>query len=301
MRTTLERVEAVVDRMLRSPAARYVGLAVGLGALAFLARSLARAGDAALDWYATLSLLRLAAAAAAFAVAHIGLVLTLRPLYGGPALRVWGAGQLVKYLPVPGSVFIGMVGSTVRAGGTSRHGVQVTVRHSLLHVGVAAAVGALAAGPALRDWVGIPVAFTAAVLVAGGLALAWASVRPVGLPSGIAVVAGGMVTWLALGLLLWLGVAQGAGPPWQVAGAFAAAWVVGQLALPVPAGIGVREAVLVVLLAPLIGEVGALSFALGTRLLHVASDAILSVVVLSRGGWVRLRSAGTMSRGARSD
>jgi glycosyltransferase 2 family protein len=289
MPSPLARVETIVDRALRSPAARYVGLVIGIGALAFLGRSLVLAGDAALEWYASLSALQLAAAVAAFAVAHVGLVWTLRPLFGGPALRVWGAGQLVKYLPVPGSVFIGIVGSTVRGGGTTRHGVQVTVRHSLLHVGAATLVGALAAGPALRDWLGFPALLSIALLAAAGLALSWVSVRTLGTARAFAVVALAVGTWLLLGLLLWFGVAQGNGSPWRVAGAFSAAWVVGQLALPVPAGIGVREAMLVWLLTPLIGHVGALSFALGTRLLHVASDALLSVLVLSRGGWARLR------------
>jgi glycosyltransferase 2 family protein len=289
MSMLLHRAETALDRLLRSPAARYGGLVIGVAALVFLGRSLAQAGDAALEWFTSLSPVQLVAAAAAFAVAHLGLVWTLRPLFGGPALRVWGAGQLVKYLPVPGSVFIGIVGSTVRGGGTTRHGVQVTVRHSLLHVGAATAVGALAAGPALQAWLGVPALLTAVLLLVAGLVLALVSVRTLGLAVGTAVVALAVVTWMALGLLLWFGVAQGNGSAWQVTGAFAAAWVVGQLALPVPAGIGVREWILVVLLTPVIGQVGALSFALGTRLIHVVSDAVVAALVLSRGGWRELR------------
>lgn len=294
MTTTTSRLEALTDRMLGSRGARYAGLVVGVGAVAFLVRSLARAGDDALGWFATVTPLELAAAALGFAVFHVGSVATLRPIFRGPSLRIWGAAQLVKYLPVPGSAVIGIVGSTVRSGGTTRHGVAVTVRHSLLQVGTATVVGVAAVAPAAQDWIGMPILATSIVGVAAGLGTAWLAVRHLPAATVLWTIVLSTLTWAALGVLLWIGVAQGmgdgVGDAVRLSATFAAAWVVGQLALPVPAGIGIREFALVLLLGPLIGEVGALSFALGTRLMHIGSDAVLSGVMLARGGWNSIRA-----------
>jgi hypothetical protein len=284
MRRVLGRVESSTDRLLRSRTARWVGLLVGLAAVAFLARSLADAGDAALDWFSGLTLLQVLAAAAGFGLYHVSAVVTLRPIFEGPALRVWGAAQLIKYLPVPGSALLGMVGTTVRDGGTTRHGVAVTVRHSLLQVGGAMLVGIPAIAATGERLVGLPPLVVWMLGIPAGLAVAWLGVRHLRLPVALACTAVATAGWLVLGLLLAYGVARGQGPLLLVGASFAAAWVVGQLALPVPAGIGVREAALLLLLSPVLGEVGALSFALGTRLVHVASDGLVAAVVLGRGG-----------------
>jgi hypothetical protein len=280
----LGRAEALADTLLRSRAARYAGLLVGLGALAFLARSLVVAGDDALAWFRTVTPLQLVAALLGFGVYHVLSVAVLRPIFGGPALRVWGAAQLVKYLPVPGSAVIGIVGSTVRGGGTTRHGIAVTIQHSLVQVGGAIVIGTAAAAPFLAGVLGGPVAAWAVAGVGVGLAVAWFSVRSLPRRTALTTMATTVVMWQLMGVLLWVGVAQGAGPGLQLSAAFAAAWVVGQLALPVPAGIGVREAALVLLLTPLLGDVGALSFALGSRVVHVVSDALVSGLVLGRSG-----------------
>jgi uncharacterized membrane protein YbhN (UPF0104 family) len=69
---------------------------------------------------------------------------------------------------------------------------------------------------------------------------------------------------------------------------FALAWCAGFLALPVPAGIGVREAVLVAGLSPVLGSGAALLLAGASRawstLLDVATSLVGSVVAL---GWAR--------------
>jgi hypothetical protein len=290
----LARMESLADTLLKSRGARYAGLVVGLGGIAFLVRSLLLAGDDALRWFTTVTPLQLAAALAGFGVYHLGSIVTLGPILGGPPLRVWGAAQLVKYLPVPGSAVIGIVGSTVRGGGTTRQGIAVTIQHSLLQVGGATVVGTALVAPVGQDLLGVPAVLTAVVGVAGGLGVAWFVTRHLGARTAAWLTAVTVATWAAMGVLLWLGVAQGVAPTARLSAAFAAAWVVGQLALPVPAGIGVREATLVLLLGPILGEGPALSFALGTRLVHVASDAVLSAVVLGRSGLRAVwRTAGT--------
>jgi hypothetical protein len=280
----LGRIEAWTDALLRSRAARWGGLVIGLAAIAFLARSLAGAGGDALGTFTRLTALQVAATALGLGLYHLSAVLTLRPIYGAPALRVWGAAQIVKYLPVPGSAVLGIVGTTVRQGGTTRHGVAVTVRHSLLQVGGATLVGLPAAAMTAERVLGLPGVVVWLLGVPGGLAVAWIGVRQLSPPVALACVVGSVLGWQALGLLLGYGLTPAGSSAVVVGAGFAAAWVVGQLALPVPAGIGVREAVLLLLLSPVLGEVGALSFALGTRLAHVASDGALAAMVLGRGG-----------------
>jgi len=62
-----------------------------------------------------------------------------------------------------------------------------------------------------------------------------------------------------------------------VAGAFALAWLCGFLALPLPAGAGVREAVFAFALGPLLGRPTAIGLALVTRFVAVLLDLGLAV------------------------
>lgn len=281
-------LEAVSDRALRSATARWVGLAVGVVALGFLVQNLAAESDRALDWVRSVTPAGVAAFAGGFAVYHLGSVLTLRPLLRGtqPALPIWTASQVVKYLPVPGSAVVGMVGSTVRRGGTTRQGLGLIIRHSLLHVGAATLVGSPSVAARAAD-LGVPTPVTATAAVVAGLGVAWVAVRHLPrLAAGVAI-ALAAATWAGLGALLAFGFETE--EAWLVvATAYPASWVVGQLAVPVPAGIGVREAALLVLLAGVLGDVGAVTFALGTRLLHLLSDGVLAALSSGRAGWVRI-------------
>lgn len=60
-------------------------------------------------------------------------------------------------------------------------------------------------------------------------------------------------------------------------GWLALAWVLGYVTPGAPAGIGLREAVLVLGLAPVLGEPGALALALAYRLLTLVADAVLAL------------------------
>lgn len=287
----VRRLETMTDAALRSRAVRYAGWVLGLAGIAFLVRSLVRTGEAGMGWFSDVTPSAFLLAAAGFAVYQAGSIVTLRLLYGRPALTIWGVSQLVKYLPLPGSAAVGMVGSAVRGGGTTRDGVALTLRHTLVHVGAATAVGGPAVAPLVAGVTPVPGWLVIAVGIAAGLAIAALGVRGLPVATSAAVIAVTVITWLGLGLGLWAGVALGEGAALRVAAAFAAGWVAGQIALPVPAGLGVREAALLVLLAPVLGEVGALSFALGTRVLHVASDAAVAAWVGARSGWGLLRRA----------
>lgn len=99
--------------------------------------------------------------------------------------------------------------------------------------------------------------------------------RSLGVHLVAAAVGGAHVVVLAVGL--------GADPA-SVAlagvGAFGLAWAVGFLVAIVPAGLGVREGVLVLALAPIVGEVESAAIAVASRILFTLADLILAGVAL---------------------
>ena len=77
-----------------------------------------------------------------------------------------------------------------------------------------------------------------------------------------------LLAWAAYGTATWLLVREltPVEDSWVVSvGAYALAWVVGFVAVAAPAGVGAREAVLVLALAPLVGAPSAFSVALVSR------------------------------------
>lgn len=284
-------LEAVSDRVLRSAPARWIGLVIGVVALGFLVRTIATESDRALEWLGSITAAGVAAFLAGFVIFHLGAVATLRPLLrsGQPALAVWSAAQLIKYLPVPGSAVVGMVGTTVRRGGTTREGLGLIIRHTVLHLGAATVVGGPSVAAAAAG-VGVPRPLTVAAAAVVGLGAAWLAVRHLPRSVAAAEIAVAVATWAALGAMLAVGFETDGGVWLVVAAAYPASWVVGQVVVPVPAGLGVREAALLVLLGGALGEVGAATFALGTRLLHVASDGGLAAVANGWEAWRRVRA-----------
>jgi hypothetical protein len=279
------------DRLIaamRSPGARLVGFAVGLLALGFLVARFVRMSPAEVELIQQQSPRKLLVALAAYCAFQVLTVLLLRPIVRGPAGSIWAAAQIVKYLPVPGSAMFGMVGRAVQEGHSTRRALEFMTRHTLLMVGGGIGVGGISIGVAAQRVIAgtgpvVGLATTvfglAIAIVAAGASLGW-SRRIL-----LALVATG--SWLLLGVMMSATVGSGFGDLALVTSAFAAAWVAGLLVLPVPAGLGVREAALVFLLAPELGEEGAIAFALITRVLHVLSDAVVALGLL---GLLRLRS-----------
>ncbi|HSK21974.1 MAG TPA: hypothetical protein VK906_02305 [Egicoccus sp.] len=101
----------------------------------------------------------------------------------------------------------------------------------------------------------------------------------IALPSGLL-----LVTWAfyGAGAAVIASPLQTQGGSWQlfavVTGGFALAWAVGVLFLPAPAGVGAREVVLVLALAPLVGTTSATSIAIVLRVVHTAGDLLLALV-----------------------
>lgn len=293
--------EPVRSRKAGSPlSVALLGLAVGFVAIA-VARNWAavRADLGQLGWADLLG----SAAAAAGATLLTGL--SWRVVLGGlgapvplrPALTVYSAGQLGKY--VPGSVWVVAIQAELgRRRGVPRSVMAVSYLVSIL---VAVATGGIIGLLSLlagNDGSGRGLAPILAVLGAIALwvvlrprpvnaAIAWVAARAgrdlpsVDLPRRalLASLALTSAAWVLFGVHVWLLARPlGAGPQLLVptTGAFALAFVAGLVLVPLPAGAGVREGVLVGLLADPIGATAALTVSLVSRLVLVVVDVVLA-------------------------
>jgi glycosyltransferase 2 family protein len=217
--------------------------------------------------------------------------------------RVFFLGQLGKYLP--GSVWPVMAQMELgrdhdvpeRASGAA---VGIFL---LVVVGTGLAVAAVTAPLLATDAVGaywwllaaLPLVLlaTAPPVLNRLLALVLRSARRPPLPAslstaGLLRAAGwALASWVAYGAHVWvLAVQLGAGGPLLAAratGAFAGAWCAGFLLVVAPAGAGVREAALVLLLGGVLTRPEATVVAVLSRLLFVLGDLGWSVVALLAG------------------
>jgi uncharacterized membrane protein YbhN (UPF0104 family) len=98
-------------------------------------------------------------------------------------------------------------------------------------------------------------------------------VRPAAVQVLAWTVAGAGVAVLAAGVV---SVRPSAGL--VIAGAFSLSWLIGFLTVPVPAGLGVREVVFVLLTRPVLDGTLALSFAISARLVTTLLEVVLAVV-----------------------
>jgi glycosyltransferase 2 family protein len=274
-----------------------------------IADSLARLsiGTVALAFAAVLG--GLVAAAQSWRTLLAGLGSPLPPAVGG---RVYLLAQLGKYLP--GSLWPMLAQAELgRDHGVPRARSAVAAVAVLvvsLVTGAVVAVGclALSATGAVRTYwyVGLVpllglVALSPPVL-SRLLALAFRVLRR---PGAQTTIAGGallgsaiwsLVQWACFGVQTWL-LARGLGGGHDrllllATGAFALAWVVGFLVVFVPAGVGAREAVLVLVLGPAVGNGNALALALVSRVLLIAGDLLtVAVAVVSARIYARHRPA----------
>lgn len=223
-------------------------------------------------------------------------------------LATFFVGQLGKY--IPGSVW--SIGAQAQLAGRRSVPARATVTAGLLflgyHVATAVALGSatLLLGRLDAPWP----AWVSVVLLAGSLAgLLPAVVRPIaGRLAGRAAAIGFADTAAALGLMAVAWAAYAAalvllspGAPWQrvaaLGGAFALSYAVGVVVVLAPAGVGAREALFVLLLAPLLGVPGATALALLARVVHTAADAVLAAGWWC-AAWLR-RDRGSASTGRR--
>lgn len=199
-----------------------------------------------------------------------------------PAAAIYLQAQLGKY--VPGGVWqYASRGAMARGYGMS---VRVVARSLPIELAGTLSAGAAFAVLSLGWWGAIAVAAAVAAAVRAGM---YFDEERISLRIAAQVIPLYAATWLLIGVSFWmtarafLNVA-----PSDLAlytGAFAAAWIVGLLAIYAPGGIGVREAILVAILGPHIGSADALVVAVASRGVFTVADLIpaaLSLPLLRR-------------------
>ena len=100
----------------------------------------------------------------------------------------------------------------------------------------------------------------------------------------------GCSSWIltsgSFALLVYEVVGEWVVSPWLLASTFAAGYVVGYISLITPAGLGVREGVISLILAPTLGQEQALGLALVFRVLHMSIlwlNILVTLVIVSFG------------------
>jgi uncharacterized membrane protein YbhN (UPF0104 family) len=218
----------------------------------------------------------------------------------GESVRSVSLSQLGKYIPGGFWQPLGWLGLARQAGvGTGVASVSIAATMILLVAG-AFIVGPilLAASRAAGAFVwlifAVPVVLAALHPRVLGPALRFAAriVKRPGLDVG-GLSFGSLLAGLAYAIPLWLlhgtGLAftaaalhlAGAGDWPLLTGAFAIAWAIGFLAIPVPGGLGVREAVLLLILRATFTTAEAVLLAVAFRLIFILAEGAMTAVALA--------------------
>jgi hypothetical protein len=242
-------------------------------------------GSALLTW------LMYALLVAAWRMMLLGWGERLRPI---DAARIWTVSSLGKYLPGKVWAIAGMAVMAQRAGVAAWAATASAVMLQALAVGSAAIViGATGVAVLEAEYPGVrPIllGLIAASVVGMGL-LMWPTLvrallrlvrvqAPVRTTPGAGAVlfgaASNVTAWCGYGVALWLLAAGLFDAPGltllRAVGAFTASYLAGLLFLPAPAGIGIREAVFVLMLEGAIGREPAAALAHASRLMLTITE-----------------------------
>ena len=192
-----------------------------------------------------------------------------------PSAAIYLQSQLGKY--VPGGVWqYASRGAMARGYGLS---VRTVARSLPIELGATVCAGAAFAFLAVGWWGAIGAA--GAIASAGGAGVYLDGSRAARRLTAQTIPLYAL-TWILVGVSFWM--TARALLPVKVSdlalyvGAFAAAWLVGLIAIYAPGGIGVREAVLVAILGPRIGSADALVIAAVSRAVFTLADLIAAAV-----------------------
>ena len=224
------------------------------------------------------------------------------PLKRLTVYRLYNFSQLGKY--IPGSIWQYVSrGAGYRFAGASYTGIaNALLLETLWVLGGAALIGALLAGPALgrlildAEVVSAEHLFWAALVAAGGVVVTAVlairfrrRLRPLGkqLFPGPRVILLQLAIWGLLGLsfAVLLPEAGRALSPGYIIGLFAIAYAVGFVAIFAPAGLGVREGMLVLGLGMAIPVEQAVVVVLVARVIYLVSELVMAGLMLMTG-WV---------------
>ena len=277
--------------------------------LAFIAVYAATRWDVVVAAWSLLTWAHAAFALAAIAVAKLCLTATMRVAArrGGITLTFWQSfrlynlSQLAKYLP--GSVwqFVSRAAMLRERGAGAREIRDSMIAEHVWVLGFAAVLGSLlvlVTAPAdVRAALGSVASSDRFVVIAAvvgavvaialwafrrSLASVWRwalRLRPT--PSVFAYL---LVGWSLMGTSLWVIMVpfDGGGPLPYVIGLYGVAYVAGFVVPFAPAGIGVREAVLVGGISPFVGNDVAIVVAATNRLMYLAVELVLGLVAVAK-------------------
>lgn len=293
---------------------------LGIGASMALAVALQWSSIQTFEW--RISWLPFAAAVCLFAVGPIAggvsFWIVLRDLAPsarlGPSLWVWGRSFAARYIPTGALTVAVRMLERERLGASRGAMLSATAFEQLVAAAGAAAVSLAALAVSGRRPPLVAVAVLAAVLVLAVVArpaagwwgrrrarsgAAGASVAVVGTRPLVAALVLCSCGWLVAGAAAWVFVgALTAGPApgfLFLLGAYTFAWLVGFVVPIAPSGLGVREATMIALLAPVLGAAPATALTVGLRLANVAGDFLaIGAIEGARLGarrWHRARRA----------
>lgn len=225
------------------------------------------------------------------------------PLSLSTALPVFFVGQLGKY--IPGSLWsLAAQAEMAAAVGVP---MRVTVTTGLLFLWVNVASATAVGGVCLLSGeltVPVPALAVALICLAAVVALTpwalrefatrvadslWRPHSPIWFALSVAGLM--LLTWSAYGVAV-LALLPGGVPVSAAIGAFAISYVAGVLVIVAPAGVGVREVVLIALLDPLVGLGPSVVAALLSRFLLVAADFALAGLTWSVRRFAVVRDPG---------
>jgi uncharacterized membrane protein YbhN (UPF0104 family) len=294
----------------RRPLMLVARVVFGLIAAAFIVIAVAQRWQEIWTQLANIPPLALIGATGAIAAAVFADVLTWRAVLGDlgsplplrPAARVMLLGQLGKYVPGRLWSVVAQMELARDLGVPRRRSATAGLVFNALGLGLGLLLSlvtlpALLAAKDVSPWV-------TALVVVGPLGLVFLAppvltrVTNLGLrllrrtplehpftwPGVFRASGWGLVMWLFMGLHIWiLGVGLGADPAafaLPALGCFAVAWSLGSLFVLAPAGAGVRDVLIAVILVPALpaGSSAALTIALVSRLISVLVDVAAAVI-----------------------
>ncbi|SDK26179.1 hypothetical protein SAMN05421874_106184 [Nonomuraea maritima] len=210
--------------------------------------------------------------------------------------RIMFVGQLGKYIPGAVWAYAAMMDLGRDHGSPPRRTFATISLGLVVNLGVAISVAAATLGSleAVREaWylvllVPVIIVCLHPKVLAWGLNLALRVARKEPLESVLpgrtvaVAVAWTSLGWLVYGVHIWL--LAGQADLYTVStGAYAFAWATGILTVVVPAGVGVREGALVLVLGPIVGTPAALAVAIVSRLAFTLADAAAAGIAFLLG------------------
>lgn len=221
---------------------------------------------------------------------------------------IMGSTQLAKYLPGNVAQHAGRALLSIKAGMGARAMTASVVQETILAIAASVIVGLAMLSLSADGLARLPDAYRPALMIAAALSglavLALVSVRlspdavssqtmwivrwlarAGGVPGfrvALPVLAAYSFNYLIIGLGLWL-VARAMGLATEVdypvaTAVFALAWIIGFIAPGVPAGLGVREGLMLLMLAGTASEESLILFVIAARLVTVAGDGLCFLV-----------------------